>query len=150
MLDATARLLGVDHAELSRLTLAAPSAAGGLVLVPYLKGGRTPDRPHATGAVHSLTQATANPAHLARAAVEGLLCGLADGLDAVASGGTPVRRVLLVGGGAQWEAVRAIAWAVLGVPVLVPPPGEYVAGGVRRRRRRAAGGMGAGRWGSRS
>jgi xylulokinase len=133
VLDATARLLGVDHPELSRLALSAPAGAGGLVLVPYLEGERTPNRPHATGAVHGLTQGTADRAHLARAAVEGLLCGLADGLDAVAAGGTPVRRVLLVGGGARSEAVRRIAPAVLGVPVLVPPAGEYVAVGAARQ-----------------
>jgi hypothetical protein len=45
VLDATARLLGVDHAELSRLALSAPPGAGGLVLVPYLEGERTPDCP---------------------------------------------------------------------------------------------------------
>ena len=133
MLDATARLLGVDHAELSRLALSAPPGAGGLVLVPYLEGERTPNKPYATGALHGLTLSTAEPAHLARAAVEGLLCGLADGLAAVAAGGTPVRRVFLVGGGARSEAVRRIAPAVLGVPVLVPPPGEYVADGAARQ-----------------
>jgi xylulokinase len=133
VLDAAARLLGVDHAELSRLALTAPSGAGGLVLVPYLEGERTPDRPTSTGALHGLTLATATPAHLARAAVEGLLCGLADGLDAVAAGGTPVRRVFLIGGGAASEAVRRLAPAVLGVPVLVPPPGEYVADGAARQ-----------------
>jgi xylulokinase len=133
VLDATARLLGVDLAELSRLALSAPPGAGGLVLVPYLEGERTPDRPHATGAIHGLTLATAEPAHLARAAVEGLLCGLADGLDAVAAGGPPVRQVILVGGGARSEAIRRIAPAVLGVPVLVPAPGEYVADGAARQ-----------------
>ena len=133
VLDATARLLGVDHAELSRLALSAPAGAGGLVLVPYLEGERTPNKPYATGALHGLTLTTAEPAHLARAAVEGLLCGLADGLAAVAAGGTPVRRVFLVGGGARSEAVRRIAPAVLGVPVLVPPPGEYVADGAARQ-----------------
>ena len=133
VLDATARLLGVDHAELSRLALSAPPGAGGLVLVPYLEGERTPNKPYATGALHGLTLSTAEPAHLARAAVEGLLCGLADGLTAVAAGGTPVRRVFLVGGGARSEAVRRIAPAVLGVPVLVPPPGEYVADGAARQ-----------------
>ncbi|ADB75594.1 xylulokinase [Geodermatophilus obscurus] len=133
VLDATARLLGVDHAELSRLALSAPAGAGGLVLVPYLEGERTPNRPYATGALHGLTLSTGDPAHLARAAVEGLLCGLADGLAAVAAGGTPVRRVFLVGGGARSEAIRRIAPAVLGVPVLVPPPGEYVADGAARQ-----------------
>jgi xylulokinase len=133
VLDATARLLGVDHAELSRLALSAPAGAGGLVLVPYLEGERTPNKPYATGALHGLTLSTAEPAHLARAAVEGLLCGLADGLAAVAAGGTAVRRVFLVGGGARSEAVRRIAPAVLGVPVLVPPPSEYVADGAARQ-----------------
>jgi xylulokinase len=133
VLDATARLLGVDHEQLSRLALSAPAGAGGLVLVPYLEGERTPDRPTSTGAVHGLTLATSDPAHLARAAVEGLLCGLADGLEAIAAQGNPVRRVLLVGGGARSEAVRRLAPAVLGVPVLVPPPGEYVADGAARQ-----------------
>ncbi|MGY1605540.1 MULTISPECIES: xylulokinase [unclassified Geodermatophilus] len=133
VLDATARLLGVDHDELSRLALSAPAGAGGLALVPYLEGERTPDRPDSTGALHGLTLATSTPAHLARAAVEGLLCGLADGLDAVRATGAQVRRVLLVGGGARSAAVRAIAPAVLGVPVLVPPPGEYVADGAARQ-----------------
>ncbi|MCI2237492.1 xylulokinase [Kineococcus sp. TRM81007] len=129
VLDAAARVLGVDHAELSRLALSAPAGAGGLVLVPYLEGERTPVRPDATGALHGLTLETSTPAHLARAAVEGLLCGLADGLDALVAQGVPVRRVLLVGGGARSEAVRRLAPAVLGRPVLVPPPGEYVADG---------------------
>jgi xylulokinase len=133
VLDATARLLGVDHEQLSRLALTAPAGSGGLVLVPYLEGERTPDRPYSTGALHGLTLSTADPAHLARAAVEGLLCGLADGLDAIAAQGNPVRRVFLVGGGARSEAVRRLAPAVLGVPVLVPPPGEYVADGAARQ-----------------
>ncbi|MEP6760255.1 MAG: xylulokinase [Sporichthyaceae bacterium] len=133
VLDAAARLLGVDHDELSRLALAAPAGAGGLVLVPYLEGERTPDRPTATGSVHGLTLDTARPEYIARAAVEGLLCGLADGLDALQAQGARVRRVLLVGGGAQSEAVRAIAPAVFARPVSVPPPGEYVADGAARQ-----------------
>src|SRR4051794_14429230 len=125
VLDATARLLGVDHATLSELALEAPEGAGGLVLVPYLEGERTPDRPNATGSLHGLTLSSAQPAFLARAAVEGLLCGLADGLEALEAQGAHPTRVLLIGGGAASEAVRRIAPQVLGRPVTVPSPGEY-------------------------
>lgn len=133
VLDATARILGVGLDELSRLALAAPPGAGGLALVPYLEGERTPNRPDATGALHGLRLDTTTPAYLARAAVEGLLCGLADGLDAIAGQGTRIDRVLLVGGGARSAALREIAPTVLGRPVVVPPPGEFVADGAARQ-----------------
>ncbi len=133
VLDAAARILGVDHAELARLALSAPPGADGLVLVPYLEGERTPNRPDATGALHGLTLASSTPAHLARAAVEGLLCGLADALDALVVAGVAVQRAFLVGGAARSEAVARIAPAVLGRPVLLPTPGEYVADGAARQ-----------------
>jgi xylulokinase len=73
------------------------------------------------------------PENLARAAVEGMLCGLAAGLDAVRQHGMEVRRVLLIGGGAQSAAVRAVAPAVFGVPVHVPEIAEHVAVGAARQ-----------------
>jgi xylulokinase len=133
VLDAAATMLRVDHDELSDLALSAPAGAEGLVLVPYLEGERTPNRPLATGAVHGLTLRSATPAHLARAAVEGMLCALADGLDAMVAQGATINRVILVGGGARSEAVRRVAPTVFGCPVLVPPPGEYVADGAARQ-----------------
>jgi xylulokinase len=133
VLDAAARMLGVDHDELSRLALSAPPGSDGLVLVPYLEGERTPNRPDATGALHGLTLTNSGPAHLARAAVEGLLCGLADALDAFVAAGVPLERAFLVGGGARSEALARIAPAVLGRPVLRPTPGEYVADGAARQ-----------------
>jgi len=133
VLDVTARLLGVDHAGLSDLALGAPPGAGGVVLVPYLQGERTPDRPDATGSLLGLTLSGTTPENLARAAVEGLWCGLADGLDALRAQGAVVRRVLLVGGAAAAPAVREIGARVLGVPVDVPPAEEYVALGAARQ-----------------
>jgi xylulokinase len=133
VLDAAASLLGVDHTTLSELALSAPSGADGLVLVPYLEGERTPNLPHATGAIHGLTLRTATPAHLARAAVEGLLCGLADGIEAVTALGVAVERVLLIGGAAASPAVQQLAPGIFGHPVLVPAPGEYVADGAARQ-----------------
>jgi xylulokinase len=133
VLDAAARMLGVDHAGLSELALSAPAGADGLVLVPYLEGERTPNKPDATGALHGLRLANTTPAHLARAAVEGMLCALADGIDALRAQGVAVERLFLIGGGAQSRAVREIAPTVFGLPVHVPTPGEYVADGAARQ-----------------
>ncbi|WP_194915150.1 xylulokinase [Catenulispora rubra] len=129
VLDAAAALLGVSLGELSRLALSAPAGADGLTLIPYLEGERTPNRPDATGTLHGLRLTNSTPAHLARAYIEGMLCGLADGLDALTAVGVPVERILLVGGASRSEAVRAIAPAILGRPVLVPRAAEYVADG---------------------
>lgn len=133
VLDATCALLGVDHSTLSRLALSAPAGADGLVVVPYLSGERTPNLPLATGGVLGLTLDNATPAHLARAAIEGVLCGLADALDALAAQGARIARVRLVGGAAASPAVQQIAPMVLGVPVEVPPSSEYVADGAARQ-----------------
>lgn len=129
ILDAVAALLGVDHTELGRLALEAPAGARGLVLQPYFEGERTPNRPDATATLFGLTLESTTREGLARAAIEGLLCGLADGLDAVLSQGVTAERVLLIGGAAQNPAVQAIAREVFDVPVVVPAPGEYVADG---------------------
>ena len=133
VLDAAARVLGVDHEGLSELALAAEPGAGGLVHVPYLEGERTPNLPTATGSLHGMTLTTMTRENLARAAVEGLLCLMADGMDAVRRQGVAIERVTLVGGGARSRAVREIAPAILGVPVVVPSPGEYVADGAARQ-----------------
>ena len=133
VLDRAAALLGVDHEGLAALALAAPPGAGGAVLVPYLEGERTPPRPSAAGSLHGLTLTSFSRECVARAAVEGLLCGLADGIDALSAQGAAVERVLLVGGGAASTAVRAIAPTVFGHPVHVPPAGEYVARGAARQ-----------------
>ena len=138
VLDAIGRVLGVDHAELSRLALAAEPGAAGLTLVPYFEGERTPNLPDATASLTGMTLASTTRENLARAAVEGMLSGLAAGLEALRGLGVPLERALLVGGGAQSEAVQAIAPQVLGIPVEVPEPGEYVALGAARQAARIA------------
>jgi xylulokinase len=47
--------------------------------------------------------------------------------------GVEVRRALLIGGAASSPAVRAVAAGILGVPVEVPAPAEYVALGAARQ-----------------
>lgn len=133
ILDLQCTLLGVDHDELGRLALAAPPGANGLTLSPYYDGERTPNRPDSSGTWAGLTSSTTR-GDLARAAFEALLCSLADAVDLlVGMTGDPVERILLIGGAASNPAIQALAPAILGTPVTVPPPGEYVALGAARQ-----------------
>lgn len=133
VLEVIGGLLGVDHDALGELALQAPAGADGLVLVPYFVGERTPNRPDATASLLGMTPGTTDRPHLARAAVEGMLCALADGLAAVEGTGVTVSRLLLIGGAARNEAVRTVAAQVFGRDVLIPDPGEYVASGAARQ-----------------
>ena len=133
VLAAVAKMLGVDFDELDRLALSAPVGAEGLSLVPYFDGERSPNLPEAQGALQGVTTRNLSSANVARAAVEGLLASIAFCLDRIAGQGVGVDRVLLVGGGARSEAVRRIAPAILGKPVHVPTPAEYVALGAARQ-----------------
>lgn len=133
VLDAIGGLLGVNHAELARLALQAEPGAGGAVLVPYFEGERTPNLPDATATLAGLTLANTTRPALARAAIEGMLCALAAGVDAIRDGGIAASRILLIGGAAANPAVRTIAGQVFDVPVQVPAAGEYVADGAARQ-----------------
>ena len=133
VLDAARSVLGADFDALADLALAAPVGSDGLVLVPYLQGERTPNRPNASGTLHGIRLKNMTQAHVARAYIEGMLCGLADGMDALRALDVPVERVMLIGGAAQSPAVQEIAPQIFGLPISIPEPGEYVADGAARQ-----------------
>ncbi|NKY88746.1 xylulokinase [Nocardia veterana] len=133
VLEATATVLGIGLGELDPLARQAPPGADGLVLLPYLSGERTPNLPHATGSLHGLRLETMRPTHLARAAVEGMLCNMADALDRLRAAGAAPRRVLLIGGASRSRFVAETAAQIFGVAVTVPEPEEYVAVGAARQ-----------------
>jgi xylulokinase len=133
VLSTVASLIGTDLDGLSSRALTAEPGAGGIALLPYLDGERSPNRPHATGVLRGLTTQNATAANFARAAIEAVLGTLAEAADLIAAQGASRERVLLIGGGARSEAARRLAPGILGVPVLVPAPEEYVALGAARQ-----------------
>jgi len=130
VLSAAAAMTGTDLAGLDARALAAASGAAGVTLLPYFDGERTPNLPLATGVISGLTTANGTAENIARAAIEGVLCSLA---EAVARLGGEQGRVLLIGGGARSPAVREIAPGIFGNDVEVPAPEEYVALGAARQ-----------------
>ncbi|XAS67544.1 FGGY family carbohydrate kinase [Micrococcaceae bacterium Sec5.7] len=129
VLSSVAGLLDVDFDRLSTLALEAEPGSGGVVLVPYFEGERTPNLPHATASFHGLSIASTTRPNIARAAIEGMLCGLSGGLEALQALGYPAERLLLIGGAVQNPAVQKIAAQVFDLRVVIPSPGEYVARG---------------------
>jgi xylulokinase len=128
-LDAVARLLGRDHAELAFLALQARPGAEGVTMLPYFEGERTPNLPDAKASLHGMSLANFTPMNVARAAVEGMMASQVVMLDATKALGVPVERVFLIGGAAKNPAVRAVLPQIISEPVVVPEPGEYVAQG---------------------
>ncbi|MEN2419057.1 FGGY family carbohydrate kinase [Streptomyces rimosus] len=133
VLRGTAEMLGTDLTGLSELALKSTPGSYGLVLLPYLEGERTPHLPHTAGSLHGLRRESMKPEHLARAAFEGMLCGLADALDVLRGRGVEVRRVFLLGAAAELGAVQAAAPGLFGAQVVVPQPADYAALGAARQ-----------------
>lgn len=111
-------LFGCDHAALEKAVAAAPAGSGGLLLLPYLDGERTPNLPHGRGVLFGLTRANTNRGHQLRAAMEGVTLGMNYGLRRLAALGLRPREIRLTGGGAKSAAWRQIAADIFGVPVV--------------------------------
>ncbi|MFI7337960.1 FGGY family carbohydrate kinase [Streptomyces sp. NPDC050085] len=134
-LRGTAEMLGLDGGleELSELAMKSTPGAHGLVLLPYLEGEKTPNLPHTAGTLSGLRRESMKPEHLARAAFEGMLCGLADAIDVLRGRGVEIRRVFLLGAAAELHAVQAAAPMLFGAQVVVPQPADYAALGAARQ-----------------
>lgn len=125
--DTFRRLMGLSTADFDALALGAKSE--GLVLVPYLDGERTPNLPLATGLLTGL-RSNASQGQLARAVVEGPLCGLLEGGDLLARAGvTHEGRLIVTGGASRSRAYRQVLANLSGQPVLTCPMVETAAGG---------------------
>jgi xylulokinase len=120
-------LLNQDHRALDRAVESAPPGAGGLVLLPYLAGERTPDIPHSTGVLCGLNATTLNPAHIARASMEGVTLGMNYGLRRLGKLGVKPREIRVTGGGARSSVWRQIMADIFGVPVVAMEEDESAA-----------------------
>lgn len=106
--DAFRRVLRATTEEFDTLALATEPGARGVVLVPYLDGERTPNLPGATGILAGI-RSDIEPGQIARAAVEGVICGLLEGGDYLASLGVERDgRLIVTGGASRSKAYRQI------------------------------------------
>jgi xylulokinase len=112
------KLLGLDHAALDAAVQSAPPGAGGLVLLPYLAGERTPNVPDGSGTLLGLNTQTFTSGHFARAAMEGATMGMNYGLRRLAALGVKAKEIRVTGGGAKSPVWRQLMADIFGVPVI--------------------------------
>ena len=75
ILDAGRAALGVDYEELAQLAFASEPGAGGITLVPYFDGERTPNRPDATATLSGMTLANTTRENMAARQAAWVLSG---------------------------------------------------------------------------
>lgn len=125
--DSVARWMSTDAPGLAELALAADPTE--VIVVPWFDGERTPNRPDAAGSFSGLRTDTTRE-QLALAAHDGVLCGLFNGIDALAECGVDISGTLhLIGGGSRSLAYRQRCADLWARPVAVPHSDETVATG---------------------
>ncbi|WP_395369017.1 xylulokinase [Streptomyces tubercidicus] len=117
--DRVAALLGRDREAVEE--------GGGVVMLPFLDGERTPNLPGASGLVYGLRHDT-TAGQLLQAAYDGAVFTLLKALDRVLDAdAAPDAPLLLIGGGARGRAWRDTVRRLSGRPVVVPEAQELVA-----------------------
>ena len=116
--EAVRGMLGYSHRELEEAVKGVPPGSGGLILLPYLTGERTPNVPHGTGVLFGLNERTFSGESMARAAMEGATMGLNYGLNRLRELGIDAEEVRLTGGGSRNAAWRRIAADVFNADVV--------------------------------
>jgi len=108
---------GADFAELDALADTAPLGGGGLLLLPYFLGERSPIwDSRVRGVLMGLSMSTTR-ADMVRAILEGTAYGLAHNLDELARLGVEPTALRVVGGGAAGSTWNQIKADVTGVRV---------------------------------
>ncbi|WP_329741354.1 xylulokinase [Dyella sp. A6] len=122
-----AHALGFDPREGEALIGQSEPGAGGLTMLPFFNGERTPNLPEARASLHGMDPDNFTRANLYRAAMEGATYALRYGLDALRAAGLQASAVRLTGGGAKSAAWRQMVADVFDLPVESPVETEGAA-----------------------
>jgi xylulokinase len=111
--------LGVDLDALDAHITPVEPGSGGLLVLPFFNGERTPNLPNARGTILGLGSGTSSKGHLLRATVEGVTYALKFGIDELSRLGLAAGEIILIGGGAKSRAWRQIVADICGLPVML-------------------------------
>ncbi|MDR2797278.1 MAG: xylulokinase [Treponema sp.] len=122
-------LFGLDVKGFDAQAAKAPIGAGGLVVLPFFNGERTPNLPNGRASVNGITAANFNRENIARASLESAIFGMRIGMEGFSHLGFKAKEIRLIGGGAKSPLWQSIAANVMNLPVRVPAGDEAAAMG---------------------
>jgi xylulokinase len=105
------------------------AGSGGLLLLPYFEGERTPNVPEGTGVWLGVNPRTFAATHYARSAMEGVTLGMNYGLRRLAELGVKPKQIRATGGGAKSKVWRQIMADVFNAEVVTLKVSEGAAYG---------------------
>jgi xylulokinase len=127
--ESVAKAFGFSTRDGDAVMVGTSPGAGGLVMLPFLNGERTPDLPHARGSLHGMDLTNVTRGNIYRAAMEGATYALRNGYDALLAAGLRFDAIRLTGGGSHSAAWRQMIADVFELPVEVPLQAEGAAFG---------------------
>ncbi|MGC8989949.1 MAG: xylulokinase, partial [Verrucomicrobiia bacterium] len=123
------RDFGWTHNKMEAEVARASAGAGGLLLLPYFEGERTPNVPDGTGVFFGVNQRTFVARCFARAAMEGATLGMNYGLRRLIELGIKPTQIRATGGGSNSKVWRQILADVFNVEVVTLKVAEGAAYG---------------------
>jgi xylulokinase len=99
-----------DNEKLTKQAASIRPGSDGVIMLPYFNGERCPNLPDGKAVIFGLGPSTFTPAHLARAAMEGVTYGLNYGLGRLQDLGVRPKQIRVTGGGSKnplWRQILA-------------------------------------------
>jgi xylulokinase len=111
-------LFGWEMQALERNVARSEPGANGLTFLPYFYGERLPNLPNGSAVIHGLNSSNTNRHDIARALIEGIVIGLAQGMNRLVDLGIEAKELRITGGGAKSASMRQIVADIFGLPVI--------------------------------
>ena len=125
--EKVAQAFGFDGRDADALMAGTQPGAGGLCMLPFFNGERTPDLPHARASFHGMDIGNFTGGNALRAAMEGATFTLLNGFEAWRAAGLDFSSIRLTGGGSRSAAWRQMVADAFALPVELPAEPEGAA-----------------------
>lgn len=116
--EALRRHYGWSAPQFEAMVASVAPGADGLLMLPYLTGESIPRLPEGTGVLHGIRPENFTPAHMARAAAEGVALGLGYAMSRLRELGFDPSEIRLLGPGVASPVGRQLLADVFGASVL--------------------------------